>query len=1019
MAKRDSDKNTQQYRRASEDIVAETYTAYTDSSSSIPVSDDASQFSKETTSDRKKKGWTKSLRKATSSILYMAMPPTSADNVPMVVAQTPMSPDRLIPALHSPILQSPSLMTVSPMSTLTPTSPSTVTSALYVPVSSTAASSTASVASSSVASTSSHKLRTSMEPMIGYPGSGNSAHSSTAHHKQRSSSTASSTSSSAPQKKSLKGKERAEPILADLPNESSQARAKSVDSPVAARFIPPASPPSSKPSQTHIKHTNSASLAAASIPGSLGSAGAYNEIQKTLPSPPLSPMYVTSESRNGNHAVDQKKSIATLKAIDQVLFATSGQSAQQAEEEQIIVIQRDIKPDHLPMLPPNISRLSFALDAGPERVDASTAPSHPDLLDSKVDHKTKDVKERHKAQTTKTREDIILESFEDADVENEQQEPEAEQQQIQESGAALSLPGAFPGAFSDVAVAEKLQPKQATAPAPLPSVSRPAKSIARKLQSDQRVASVPAPPAPLPIQSPPAADVTHVVETTVIRAPKVEIARQTAPSERNQQKPKGLIVDAPRSPVTPLRSLSISRRSLKDADGPKPIKNAPWLWHQDGIHHQRLESHQILTKEQVFELYHLDLEQDGPNGFFLFKLVKRFKKQDSSLMAISSALLDAELTASPASSPTTPTAILESLEAVSVSQKLKRQLLLQKRKKQRKSSNDNEEDENLEALLTMTNNNTSLQNLNSSLQEVIDAVDSLKDMKDGEEWSSLLSQSRQVTHIPSQPKKPSYPDSEGEYTSRDKDAMDIDLLEKRRGVYATGRLDGTNLLPKKKYKASQRRSSVSAASRMASIGSPTTPGSNGVDYGAQDGAGNERRGSDATDGPSTQQFKKQAVSQLHIYSRNGLKFKFDVMEDNELHFVEASKKYTFMDPLAAHRQPDLNGNSDGISPLRSPTLPLPSISRRTSSGTASTINDSSRPRRSGSTRSKSTLSSTGSASGRRVFVTRLGRHTLLTYNEYKTLTKSASSFTLGAKLLIQRSIAVATPSFYNSSSTSN
>jgi len=67
------------------------------------ASDASSQFSKETSGGGKNKGWARSLKKATNSILYMAMPPTSVDNMPMVVAQTPMSPDRLIPSLHSSI----------------------------------------------------------------------------------------------------------------------------------------------------------------------------------------------------------------------------------------------------------------------------------------------------------------------------------------------------------------------------------------------------------------------------------------------------------------------------------------------------------------------------------------------------------------------------------------------------------------------------------------------------------------------------------------------------------------------------------------------------------------------------------------------------------------------------------------------------------------------------------------------------------------------------------------------------
>ncbi|KAF9952748.1 hypothetical protein BGZ72_005976 [Mortierella alpina] len=490
--------------------------------------------------------------------------------------------------------------------------------------------------------------------------------------------------------------------------------------------------------------------------------------------------------------------------------------------------------------------------------------------------------------------------------------------------------------------------------------------------------------------------------------------RYSEESTGRDQKTVSMVVDASGFPVIPSCSLPPPRRLSKRYKGSLPVKNAPWAWHQDGIHRQRLESHQILTKEQVFEQFHLDLDQDGPNGFFLFKLVKKFKRQDSSVLGITSSLLDAEISASPTSSPSSasPSAsFLDSIDAVSVSQKLKRQLLLQKRKKQRKaSSSDSEEDENLEALLSMSSHNTSLQNLN--LQEVMDAYDSLKGT---EEWGSLTEPSREYTasSCASTLEKPQFPDSDGEYTSRDK-AVDVEALERSRGVYATGRLDGMNLVSKKRFKALQRRSSLSTASRKTgtSPASPPPSRTHSNDPAAE---------TTPVDGPL--QFKKQAISQLHIYSKNGLKFKFDVMDDNELHFVEASKKYTFMDPLAAHQQPDLDLMcSNPVGPARASAIPHPppghNNTQRISSATTQSGLDTNRTlRRNSSAKSKSTMSSSGYGSGnRRVFVTRLGRHTLLTYGEYKILTKSASSFTLGAKLLLQRSIAVATPNFYGSSS---
>lgn len=602
-----------------------------------------------------------------------------------------------------------------------------------------------------------------------------------------------------------------------------------------------------------------------------------------------------------------------------------------------------------------------------------------------------------------TREDIVLGLDDDADQRESEEEspshvaslpgafPAESPKKVQKAAGVTSLPGSFPSA--DTTLVEKM-----------PSLSplEPAQAL------DLKPATATAP-----------------VSVVVPKELAIPTGLRTTVSCNLGPDPKGIAKDTYgflSSPPKPAQLQQMPRKLSKSSGSSKPVKNMPWVWHQDGFIHQRLESHQILTKEQVFEQFHLDLEQEGPNGFFLFKLVKRFKKQDNSTMAMTNALLGAELSASPtACSPSTPTAtptsLLESLEAVSVSQRLKRQLLLQKRKKQRKSSSsDSEEDDSMtmEALLNMSQTNSSLQNLNSSLQEVIDAVDNLKG---ADEWSTILNRPRPLTHTEARPSKPSYPDSDAEYTTKDKEAMDVDVLEKKRGVYATGRHDGLNLLAKKKHKANQRRSSVSTSSRKQSSASASTPGSNsnGADQGPDSV---ERRGSDAVD----PQFKKQAVSQLHIYSRNGLKFKFDVMEDNELHFVEASKKYTFMDPLAANRQPDLDINGDdGIAPLRSPSASqFPngasnsnsvSSSRRPSSGTVATLTNDSigrpAPRRSSSSRSKSTISS-ASANSRRVFVTRLGRHTLLTYGEYKVLARSASSFTLGAKLLIQRSM----PSFY-------
>ncbi|KAF8925144.1 hypothetical protein EDD21DRAFT_239194 [Dissophora ornata] len=1072
MAKRDSEKHAQRPSRALEDTAAE---EYADSSSNLPVSDTSSQFSKDSPSERKKRAWTKSLKKATSSIIYMAMPPTNSDHVPMVVAQTPMSPDHLVPKLRPSILQYP---------LLTDTLSGATKSNHFVPVSESIAASTYSAASSSTASTSSFKLHAIAEANAGWAGPSTSAQLSPSHRKHQSASPDTSSSSTVI-KRSLKGKERAEPILADLSSDDIIYETRS-------RSIPFTSPPSSPPDQLPVKSPNGTHADAA--------------FTRPLPSPPQSPTTVIESQSNVDSRTLKRKPVVHLVA-DSVNIGSQQsigispedpfkQAAEESTEEQQStgissellfklaaeehteeqqstgiseapveytaeepVVENDlyITQELLPMIPPNLSRFSrfsFALDAGPEEfaaaaamsratqassampivsaapVDSSThvvsattvvsstpdiastvVSSTPDIASTPVvsaeEPMPEHIKETPAKPAIKTREDIVFEPFEDAEIENEQREPEEEPQPDQEFVTPMSLPGAFPVYNAK----KKSQPiKKAVTATSLPGAF-PIKSPEVEPEVVQETSVVTSVQESVPIEP-------EVAVEVIPRKPKVQITQQTAPSER-KQRVRSMVVDPSGFPIIPTQSMLASRDTSGNLRNhqpqPQPRKNVPWLWHQDGIHHQRLESHQILTKEQVFEQFHLDLEQDGPNGFFLFKLVKRFKKQESSLLAISSSLLGAELSASPSSSPlsSSPTSLLESLESVSVSQKLKRQLLLQKHKKQRKSSGDNEESENLEALLAMANNNTSLPNLNSSLQEVIDAVDSLKD---SDEWTSLLSQPRQMTHSQSQSKKPSHPDSESEYTSRDKDAMDLGLIEKRRGVYATGRLDGTHLVSKKRYRTNQRRQSTNAP-RKGSVASSHSAGNNGTEHGPQDETKNERRGSEATEGPSALHFKKQAVSQLHIYSRNGLKFKFDVMGDNELHFVEASKKYTFMDPLAPHRQPDLDAKgSDTISPLRSTTLPHPPNGRRTNSGTVSTTSGSDRPtRRSGSSASKSTASSSGSTGGRRVFVTRLGRHTLLTYPEYKVLAKSASSFTLGAKLLLQRSIAVATPSFYNSS----
>ncbi|KAF9097898.1 hypothetical protein BGX29_007868 [Mortierella sp. GBA35] len=1007
------------------------YSAPTDTTASrLPASDAASHYSKETTTSdhRKGKSWAKSLKKATNSILYMAMPPTSADHVPMIVAQTPMSPDRLIPTLHSPIIQTntTSIMTIAPTASNTTVSLTSVpistatTAAPFRPVSETAASSTASVTTASMASSISTGQRhrhndhhnhwdtpSTTQVLPGQPESSGISAPFTSHHHLAQHSTSSTSSSTSTLTRAMgKGKERAEPLYSgnfyDGIGIDTSVTAHDYDSIERTALV---SPPSSPPSQTNNdRHTNGHhSLTTAVIATTNHEPEHGDENQETLPSPPPSP---------GNNL--QKQGEAHKEIQDEQETYLDGLEVQEVIQKRSIpqpAITTFAEPQKaeistvelLPAIPDNLSRFSFAMDPESDSALSTTAFST-----SEIDISSR-VVEAMVVTEVETRQDIVFVSYEE--------EPE---------------------------------PLSPVRTAPLPPIPQAPQSQTPRVQTSL---SAPIPQVHSIANTREAARKELTIDIAPPSGPST-LSSSTAATDTRKQKTRSMVVDAAGFPMIPPRALSVSRSLSKRSNAkPQPVKKAPWLWHQDGIHQQRLESHQILTKEQVFEQYHLDLETEGPNGFFLFKLVRRFKRQDPSLEAISSTLLDAELTASPVShspSSPTPTSILDNLDATSVSQKLKRQLLLQKRKKQRgaKSLSDSEEeDHNLEALLAMSNNNTSLQNLNSSLQEVIDAVDSLKE---SQEWTSLLD--RPQDYARPRPQKPVYPDSDGEYTSKDKDATQIDALEKRRGVYSTGRTDGTNLISKKKYKALQRRSSMSTVANGGAQGGASRKGSNNQpstglpadsESGSQEGSSGtsgDRRGSEAAaavDGGS--QFKKQAIAQLHIYSRNGLKFKFDVMQDNELHFVEASKKYTFMDPLAAHRQPNLDRASSSkptLSPLNSPTSatvppPLPphhpnsSINgRRTSSATTvstvSTVIPGMAPHRSGSTRSKNTLTSIGSSSGgRRVFVTRLGRHTLLTYPEYKVLAKSASGFTLGAKLLIQRSIAVATPSFHGKDSSSS
>ncbi|KAF9573452.1 hypothetical protein EC968_008537 [Mortierella alpina] len=866
----------------------------------MPGSDGSASSSAQATVDRKHRSWTKSLRKATNSIIYMAIPPTTSDQLPMVVPQTPMSPDRLVPSIHSTILQSPCRPSFALSDISTGASSTTSESSL----------------SSSAASTSFSQPSHFTHERV------NSTSHTSSSTTQRSSTSSASSSSAAPLlRKSTKGKERAEPLPSgrhSIPDTDKIPPRRSTEQQAATRVMPPVSPPSSPPTRRVKEDTNGVFINSVVPTTSTHMPCSTGERQKSFPSPPPSP--TSANNTKGQHIPVGNQNGAII-------------SPKKTRTGELNM------PGALPAVPTGISRFSFPCDThGSVQLPQIDTTPCPAINGGRENNSpSRFTKHIHAIPAAEKRHDIVLEFIEGDNTKAYSQElaasPHAE--------PVYELP---------------TEDEPGTRPV-VPAIDR------------------------------------HMEEST---------GRMS------------MVVDASGFPVIPSSSLTPLRRLSKRYKGPVPVKNAPWAWHQDGIRRQRLESHQILTKEQVFEQFHLDLDQDGPNGFFLFKLVKKFKRQDSSVLGISSSLLDAEISASPTSSPASaspPSSFLDSIDATTVSQKLKRQLLLQKRKKQRKvSSSDSEEDENLEALLNMSSHNTSLQNLN--LQEVLEAYDSLKG---SEEWGGLaeLSRGNTASSRASTQEEPQFPDSDGEYTSRDK-ALDVEALEKSRGVYATGRLDGMNLISKKRLKALQRRSSLSTTSRKAGSvsASLSSSGPNRNDPLAE---------TTPLDGP--QQFKKQAISQLHIYSKNGLKFKFDVMEDNELHFVEASKKYTFMDPLAAHQQPDLDlMNSSLFVPARTPATPHPppghKNTRRVSSATVHSRPDMNRTARHNSfTKSENSIPASGCRSGnRRVFVTRLGRHTLLTYGEYKVLTKSASSFTLGAKLLLQRSIAVATPNFYGSSS---
>ncbi|KAG0038637.1 hypothetical protein BGZ82_011368 [Podila clonocystis] len=890
---------------------------------------------------QKNKSWAKSLKKATNSILYMAMPPNSAEQLPMVVAQTPMSPDRLpsVPSIallpggplyseaSSPAPTYTPTLTTGPISsgyTLPPPVPAPQTHSTFVSASTSA--STLSVASSTAASSSSSKANVSKEAR-----SRRSTSSSTSGH-PKPTSTASSTHSNV--RLSSKGKERSQstpiPLKDTVPTSDEGYTEISVVSRSVTTISPPASPPA--PSKT-----NGSSAMTTTLKAALGSR--EDDLIETFPSPPPSPQHVIEKEEAQERPSEEP-------------FVP--ERSEDRNKDIILGAALTSESTTLPMVPAGLSSFDISLE---------TAITGPPLLTREESAQEEVPQKEHPVLTIDTR---------------------------------ISTP---PTSVSDSQSTETFTTAKTSI----------------------------LPTSPISPSSP-----------TSPTSPSVTVAPE------KKQKRRSMVVDVSGFPTIPAKSMSLARslsRSRASAFAgpprPKPVQNAPWIWHQDGFHHQRLESHQILTKEQVFEQFQLDLEQDGPNGFFLFKLVKKFKRQDSSLLGISSSLSYWRL-----SRWATETAsILDSIDAVSVSQRLRRQLLLQKRKKQRKMSSsetgESEEDDNLEALLSMSNNNSSLQNLNSSLQEVIDAVDSLRETSD---WTGLLDQPHEYSHakyqeqqkvLKKQEVKQHAPDSDNEYTSKDKDAMDVDALERRKGIYATGRLDGMNLMSKKRLKALGRKSSISTARKNSSSSGPSANGLEST--AAQDEASTSKKGSSSsTTEPADTAFKKQAICQLHIYSRNGLKFKFDVMQDNELHFVEASKKYTFMDPLAAHRQPDLDvstsnngavGGDDALSPLPArphPTsMPIPHLPSSDSNSSRAVA------RRSNSARSRNTVSSVGKNSSstvagsngnRRVFVTRLGRHTLLTYTEYKILAKSASSFTLGAKLLIQRSLAVATGSSGSSSS---
>ncbi|KAF9579092.1 hypothetical protein BGW38_004801, partial [Lunasporangiospora selenospora] len=803
MAKRDPEKATHHHHQQGKpsSTKADSMEATTgltistaESVSTISI-DSASQYSKDSggVDHRKHKSWTKSLKKATSSIIYMAMPPASAESVPMVVAQTPMSPDRLVPSLHSPLLQQHQTHVISPVITEHPSelsrvnscqSESTTTTSKQgqdSTTSATASSSTASLgSSSSVSSSSRTPLWAGADVKPGH--TGNNASNPNDLHRKQSSQSSTTSSNSSKTKKSIKGKERGDH---DFDSEKTMAisleEAESETVTVKPRQAM-TSPPSSPPGQTTLKQVKGSQVTMATVIDSPDHEGVVGEIHEALPSPPPSP----------------QKSIPKYDTAFQSLWKELEVGGKLPYEATAVATTEHI----------GLTTTSISLDQ-----DGSKITSIPHELGLKGDR-------------------------------------------------------------------------------PATSKSRSPPSISQSLLKG-----------------------THVVTTQIS---KTAVTKASPGMSKSIVKP----------------TLNLNTRQSSNL--------APWIWHQDGVRHQRLESHQILTKEQVFEQFHLDLEQDGPNGFFLFKIVKRFKRHTPPVETV---MRDPEFNfGSTLDSASTPTSILDNIDAVSVSQKLKRQLLIQKRKDhQSKTSGIDEEDKNLEALLNMSNNNMSLQNLNSSLQEVIDAVDSLKRTQEWANFTEPSPSSSMISLSQERALHKSYaPDSDNEYTSRDKDAYDVETLERDRGVYATGRLDGMNLLMKKRYKTMRRRSSTSAALRK-----PNGSHQGGSEPGAQAHEGSiraERRGSEVGESSaSANQFKKQAVRQLHIYSRNGLKFKFDVMDDNELHFVEASKKYTFMDPLPPNRQPELGltrDKSDALSPLRTSTTPLPAMIRRTSTGTtASNLTD--------------------------------------------------------------------------------